>query len=54
MVTGDCHSPRASKSLAARRLRHQLVHAGYADGKLYVRDSIKKKGGNLICVVLSK
>ena len=26
----------------------------YADGKLYVRDGIKKKGGNLICVVLAK
>ena len=26
----------------------------YADGKLYVRDGIKKKGGNLICVDLTK
>jgi len=26
----------------------------YADGKLFVRDGIKKKGGNLICVDLTK
>jgi outer membrane protein assembly factor BamB len=26
----------------------------YADGKLYVRDGIKKKNGNLICLDLTK